>query len=51
MRLLIDTNGVQFRVAGTAKARPDFKDKEKQATNRDGLLIWTCASGRDRQRA
>lgn len=41
MRLLIDTNGVQFRVAGMPKERPDYKDKDKQATNRDGLLIWT----------
>jgi hypothetical protein len=41
MRNLIDTNGVQFRVAGAAKARPDFKDKERQATTRDGLPIWT----------
>jgi hypothetical protein len=41
MRLLIDTSGVQFRVAGMPKPRPDFKDKDKQAVTRDGLLIWT----------
>ena len=41
MRLLIDTRGVQFRVAGAAKPRPDFKDKDRQATTRDGLPIWT----------
>jgi hypothetical protein len=41
MRLLIDTSGVQFRVAGQVKPRPDFKDKERQATTRDGELIWT----------
>ena len=41
MRLLIDTSGVQFRVSGTAKERPDFKDKDRQATSRDGQLIWT----------
>ena len=41
MRLLIDTSGIQFRVAGAAKPRPDFKDKERQATSRDGLPIWT----------
>ena len=41
MRLLLDTSAVQFRVAGMPKERPDFKDKDKQATNRDGLLIWT----------
>ncbi len=41
MRLLIDTSGIQFRVAGMPKERPDFKDKDKQATTKDGLLIWT----------
>ncbi len=41
MRLLIDTSGIQFRVAGAAKPRPDFKDKERQATSRDGRPIWT----------
>ena len=41
MRLLIDTGGIQFRVAGVARPRPDFKDKERQATTREGQLIWT----------
>jgi hypothetical protein len=41
MRLLIDTSNVQFRVAGAARPRPDFKDKDRQATSRDGLPIWT----------
>ena len=41
MRLLIDTSGVQFRVAGAPKARPDFKDKYRQAVTRDGVPIWT----------
>src|SRR6516165_3238423 len=41
MRLLIDTDGVQFRVAGQAKAKADYKDKERQATTRDGEPIWT----------
>jgi len=41
MRLLIDTSGVQFRVCGAAKPRPDFKDKDRQATTRDGAPIWT----------
>ena len=41
MRLLIDTSSVQFRVCGAAKPRPDFKDKDRQATTRDGLPIWT----------
>ena len=39
MRLLINTSGIQFRVAGAAKPRPDFKDKERQATSRDGQPI------------
>ena len=41
MRLLIETSGIQFRVASAVKERPDFKDKAKQATTRDGLPIWT----------
>jgi len=41
MRLLIDTSGVQFNVAGPVKARPDFKDKDQQARDRDGRPIWT----------
>jgi hypothetical protein len=41
MRLLIDTRGIQFRVAGLAKPRPDYKDKDKQARTRDGQLLWT----------
>ena len=41
MRLLIDTKGVQFRVAGVAKPRPDYKDRDKQARTQDGRLIWT----------
>ena len=41
MRLLIDTSGIQFRVAGAARPRPDFKDKDRQATSRDGRPIWT----------
>jgi hypothetical protein len=44
MRLLIDTSSIQFRVAGLARAKPDYKDKEKQATTspQDGSRpIWT----------
>ena len=41
MRLLIDTSGIQFRVAGVARPRPDFKDKDRQAADRDGRPIWT----------
>jgi len=41
MRLLIETSGIQFRVAGAVKPRPDFKDKERQATSREGLPVWT----------
>ena len=41
MRILIDTSGVQFRVSTPKKTRPDFKDKNRQATTRDGEKIWT----------
>jgi hypothetical protein len=41
MRLLIDTRGVQFRVAGAAKPREDYKDKGRQAKDREGRPIWT----------
>jgi hypothetical protein len=41
MRLEIKTDGVQFRVAGMPKPRPDFKDKDQQATSKDGQPIWT----------
>jgi hypothetical protein len=41
MRLLIKTDGTQFRVAGMPQARPDYKDKERQAKTQDGRLIWT----------
>jgi hypothetical protein len=41
MRLLIDASGVQFRVAGVAKRRMDYKDKDRQAVTRDGEPIWT----------
>src|ERR1017187_7705669 len=41
MRLLIDAINVQFRVAGVAKAKQDFKDKERQAVTRDGVPIWS----------
>jgi hypothetical protein len=46
MRLLIDTRDIQFRVAGLAKPRPDYRDKSgnTQATtsDQDGRRpIWT----------
>jgi hypothetical protein len=44
MRLLIDTKGVQFRVAGVAKPKPDYKDKDKQARTPEAAgsrPIWT----------
>jgi len=41
MQLLIDTSGVQFRVAGMPRPRPDYKDKDRQAVSRDGQPIWT----------
>jgi hypothetical protein len=41
MQLLLNTDGLQFRVAGMPKQRPDFKDKDRQATTKDGRPIWT----------
>jgi hypothetical protein len=41
MRNLINTSGVQFRVSGPVRPKSDFKDKDRQATTRDGLPIWT----------
>ncbi len=41
MRLELKTDPYQFRVAGVAKPRPDFKDKDRQAVTRDGEPIWT----------
>jgi hypothetical protein len=41
MRLELKTDGVQFRVAGPAKPKQDYKDKDRQATTRDGEPIWT----------
>jgi hypothetical protein len=41
MLLKIETSGIQFRVAGAARPRPDFKDRDRQATTRDGGPIWT----------
>lgn len=43
MRLKIDTTGVRFRVAGTAKPRQDYQDKTKQAVTREDQPrpIWT----------
>ena len=40
MRLRIDRTGVEFRVAGVARPRQDWQDKERQATTRDGRPIW-----------
>ncbi len=44
MRLLIDTSSIQFRVAGMPRPKPDYKDKDRQATTseQDGKRpIWT----------
>ena len=41
MRLKIDTDGTQFRVAGPVRPKQDYKDKERQATTRDGERVWT----------
>jgi hypothetical protein len=40
MRLEIKTDGVLFRVAGPAKPKT-YKDKDEQATTRDGEPIWS----------
>jgi hypothetical protein len=40
MRNKIDTSGIQFRVAATAKAK-HYKDDQKQATTPDGRPVWT----------
>ena len=40
MRLLIETSGVRFRAGGPARPKPDYKDKDKQATTPDGRPIW-----------
>jgi hypothetical protein len=41
MRLEIQTDGMQFRVAGSARPKSDYKEKDRQATTRDGEPIWT----------
>lgn len=41
MRLLIDTSGIQFRVAGMPQPRMDYKDKDRQAKDKEGRPIWT----------
>lgn len=33
--------GVEFRVAGVARPKKDWQDKDRQATTRDGRLIWS----------
>jgi hypothetical protein len=41
MRLRIDTAKVEFRVAGAVRPKKDWKNKELQATLRDGRKLWT----------
>ena len=41
MRLKIEIDGTLFRVAGPVRPKQDYKDKERQATTRDGEPIWT----------
>ena len=48
MRVLIDTSGVQVRVSGVAKMRPDFKDKERQGDDPGRRADLDRAPGRDR---
>jgi hypothetical protein len=40
MRLLIDATGIWFRAGGPAKAKPDYRDKTRQAMTPDGRPIW-----------
>src|SRR5262249_41644376 len=40
MRLEIKTDGVRFRAGGPATPKGDYRDKDKQATTRDGRPIW-----------
>jgi hypothetical protein len=41
MRTEIKTDGIQFQVAATAKAKPDYKDKARQAVSLDGRPLWS----------
>src|SRR5271155_4291581 len=41
MRILIDTSGVQFRVAGAARAGGDLREKAGRPPTRGGEPIWT----------
>jgi hypothetical protein len=41
MRLLIDTSGIRFRVAGTATPRDDYKNTDRQRVTSDGRPVWT----------
>src|SRR5215471_13036996 len=43
MRLEIKTDGTLFRVASAVKPRMDYKDKDRQAKDRDGRPIWTVS--------
>jgi hypothetical protein len=40
MRLRIDTSGVKFRVAGTARPRMESRARQVQKMTRDGRPIW-----------
>ena len=39
MRLLIDTSGIRFRAGGPAKAKQDYKDRNKQAVTPSGQSV------------
>ena len=43
MQLEIKTDGTLFRVASAVKPRMDYKDKDRQAKDRDGRPIWTVS--------
>ncbi len=40
MRIQIVTDGYRFRACGPARMKPDYQDKDKQATTPDGRPIW-----------
>ena len=50
MRLKIDTDGTQFRVAGPVRPKQDYKDKERQGDHAGRRADLDRPPGRDRTR-
>jgi hypothetical protein len=40
MRLLVNTDGIRFRVAGTVRPKRKSKDNPEQRLTPDGLPVW-----------